>query len=210
MIFQCPDPLFIHSPPFITTPEGKVDPVSPHLTSPMTSAGMEFRLEAPTGSGNTTGSRMDGRSGEWNLDYWVWWIFNYFFSSGSAWGGIGWLVGWLVDVGIIIYMRCYDAGEDEGLFGEWEIGGGKRRRFFLLLLFLFLFFVEGVNLIYFGLCWNLFGARGLFIWDLFGRSVDLLMIGCYEWRIVLLGGFLVFGFVEVIWCSVCLFGLFDR
>ena len=62
------------------------------------------------------------------------------------------MVGWLVDVGIIIYMRCYDAGEDEGLFGEWEIGGGKRRRFFLLLLFLFLFFVEGVNLIYFGLC----------------------------------------------------------
>ena len=56
------------------------------------------------------------------------------------------LVGWLVDVGIIIYMRCYDAGEDEGLFGEWEIGGGKRERkrckaeevFFILLFFSFL------------------------------------------------------------------------
>lgn len=60
------------------------------------------------------------------------WIIGYdgffnFFSFLPARLGVG-LVGWLVDVGIIIYMRCYDAGEDEGLFGEWEIGGGKRGR----------------------------------------------------------------------------------
>lgn len=181
MIFQCLDPLFIR-----LRSEGKVDPVSPHPWRPQ--HGIPARGTNRLGQHN---GFVDGRTIWWvDRDYWI----KYFF-PGSAWGGIGWLVGWCGDYNIYAVLRCGCAGE--GLFGEWEIGGGKRKRkmwgggggFFLLLFFFF--FVEGVNLIYFGLGWNLFGARGLFIWDLFGRSLDLLVIGCYEWRIVFLGG--IFG-----------------
>ena len=64
--------------------------------------------------------------------------------------GRDWLVGWLLEVGDYINMRCYDAGVGEGLFGEWEIGGGGRGRC-KAEKEVFFFFVEGADLIYFGL-----------------------------------------------------------
>ncbi|PUU74575.1 hypothetical protein B9Z19DRAFT_1092494 [Tuber borchii] len=105
---------------------------------------MEFRLEAPTGSGNTTGLWTDDLVSGSGL------LGRFFFFQAQLGAG---LVGWLVDVRIILYMRCYDAGTGEGCLENERLvevrGRDVRRRgsiFFYPPFFLFSFL-----LIYFGL-----------------------------------------------------------